>query len=91
MNDMDESQAPWVIRNCLGKFFQQLAFVDRRWICVDSCASYQRESKNKSSVPWIPSDLLRVSTKQANDYLCAVKLITSHKVHQNTLCINQKA
>jgi hypothetical protein len=91
---MDESHAPWVIRNFLGEFLQQLAFVDRRWIHVDSCTNNCFIPKGKIEEIKCPidsfCDILGVSAKWANDYLCAIKLLTPHNVNKNMLCINQK-
>jgi len=34
---MNLSQESWSIRSALGAFLQELAFVDQRWIRLDSC------------------------------------------------------
>jgi hypothetical protein len=95
MDAMDDSQAPWVIRNCLGEFFQQLAFVDRHWIRVNSCANNWFLPKGKQEPIKCPidpfCDLLGVSAKRANDYLCAIKLLTPNKRYKNSIFYQPKS
>jgi hypothetical protein len=73
----EESRA---IRHSLGVFLQELAcFVDRRWIRIDSCSNDTFLPKGKTEEVDCPlesfCDLLGVSAKKANEYLCAAKLL----------------
>jgi hypothetical protein len=80
----EESQA---IRRCLGEFLQELSFVDRRWIRIDSCSNNTfnkptTAGKSKEvDCPLEPfSDLLGITAEKANEFLCAAKLMVRHKV-----------
>jgi hypothetical protein len=88
----EESQA---IRRGVGEFLQELSFVDRRWIRIDSC------SNNTFNKPTIAgktkevdcplesfSDLLGITAEKANEFLCAAKLMERHKV-KKTLGTNK--
>jgi hypothetical protein len=76
---MKLSQQSWVIRNDLGEFLQELAFVDRRWIRLDSCSNntclHNGDIEEVASPLESFCDLLGVSAKKANDYLRAANLM----------------
>jgi hypothetical protein len=88
---MKLSEESWAIRHGLGVFLQELAcFVDRRWIRIDSCANDAFVPKGETEEVNCPlesfCDLLGVSVKKANEYLCAVKLLQLHNKHKTMGC-----
>ena len=80
---MSSDQAAWAIRQALGEFLCELAFIDRRWIRLDSCSNktcVHPTTKKEVACPIKPfSDLLGVSENKANDYLRAAKLLVVPK------------
>jgi hypothetical protein len=91
---MNLSQESWAVRNSLGEFLQELMYVDRRWIRLDSCANNafvpQRGADQVDCPLHSFCDLLGISAKRANDYLRAANLMEPHKVHKTTLSPNRK-
>ena len=91
MNLSEESQS---IRTALGEFFQEVAFIERRWVRLDSCTN--TTFTPKGGTPEIPhpvpalSDILGVHARVANDYLVAAGLLVAQRSH-GTLCPNKKA
>ena len=83
------SEESLAIRRGLGEFLQELAFVDRRWIRIDSLSN---NTFNKSAAGGETKevdcplesfrDLMGVSAKKSNDYLHAAKLIKAHRRHK---------
>jgi hypothetical protein len=93
---MGLSKESWAIRRGLGEFLKELAFVDRRWIRIDSCSNNTfnkpdtgGETKEVDCPLESFCDLLGISANKANEYLCAAKLMESHKRHK-TLCPNKR-
>jgi hypothetical protein len=89
----EESEA---VRRGLGEFLQELAFVDRRWIRIDSCSNNTfnkpdigGETKEVDCPLESFCNLLGISANKANEYLCAAKLLEPHKVHK-TMCPNKR-
>jgi hypothetical protein len=86
LNQQSLNQQSRVIRNHLGEFLKELAFVDRRWIRLDSCFNDVFVPKGKTEEVDCPleslCDLLGVSAEKANDYLCAAKLMTLHNKYK---------
>jgi plasmid maintenance system antidote protein VapI len=83
---MKLSEQASVIRSDLGEFLRELAFIDRRWIRVNSCSNntfLPHEATEKVDCPIDAfCDLLGVSAKKANEYLCAAKLLETHKLNK---------
>jgi hypothetical protein len=93
MNLSEEAQS---IRRGLGEFLQELSFVDRRWIRIDSCSNntFNRPTTaGKTKEVDCPlesfSDLLGITAEKANEFLLAAKLMERHKVHK-TIGINKR-
>jgi hypothetical protein len=88
----EESKA---IRRALGEFLQRIAFINRRWIQIDSCSittvkrPFTKEVGVKIKDVNCPlesfCDLLGISANKANEYLCAAKLMVLHNRHK-TMC-----
>jgi hypothetical protein len=83
------SEESLVIRQGLGEFLQELAFVDRRWIRIDSCANktFKKpitggETKEVDCPLESFSDLLGISANKAHEYLCAAKLMVQNNYHK---------
>jgi hypothetical protein len=93
MNLSEESRN---IRDALGEFLNELAFVGRRWIRIDSCSNntFQKpvaggETKEFECPLESLSDLLGISANKANEYLCAAKLLVPHNKYPKTMGINK--
>ena len=83
MNLSEESQS---IRNSLGEFLQDIDFIDRRWVRLDSCFNSTFTPSGETQeipcpVPAI-SDILGVRSTTANDYLIACGLLMLHPTHE---------
>jgi hypothetical protein len=96
LSGMTLSKESWAIRHALGEFLQKLAFVDQRWIRIDSCSNktFKRDVPGGETVEVdcpLESfcDLLGISAKKANEYLCAANLMKPHNRH-NTLGLNRE-
>ena len=84
------------IRRGLGEFLHEIAFVDRRWIRIDSCSNNTFDKPvtaggtEEADCPLESfCDLLGISANKANEYLYEAKLLETHKVHK-TIGINKK-
>ena len=88
------SQESSEIRTGLGEFLQQLVYVDRRWIRIDSCNNNTIIPQGGTEEINCPirafSDVLGISAKRANDYLRAAKLLEPHPVHKDSMGLNRK-
>ncbi len=81
-----ESEA---IREGLGAFLNELAFVNRRWIRIDDCSN-NNFKKPDTTGKIVDVDcplesfsvLLGVSAKKTNEYLCAAKLMMTNNKYQ---------
>jgi hypothetical protein len=83
----------WDVRHGIATFLQQLAFVDRRWVRIDSCANNTFLPQGSTEEVDCPlecfSDLLGVSRRKANDFLCAAKLLVPHRRFKQSLGPNK--
>jgi hypothetical protein len=96
MNLSEEAQS---IRRGIGEFLQELAFVDRRWIRIDSCSNNTFDKPGSAGSAGGTKevdcplesfcDLLGISANKANEYLCEAKLLETHNVHK-TIGINKR-
>ena len=83
------------IWNAIGEFLADIAFIDQRWIRLDSCSNNTFTPKGGTQeIPYpIPSiaDLLGVDPTTANEYLVAAGLLVPHRVHKASLSTNINA
>jgi hypothetical protein len=82
------------IRAALGVFLQEIAFVDRRWIRIDSCSNRtfhkpakpgggtNGETKEVDCPLESFSDLLGINAEKANEYLYAANLMELNNRHK---------